>query len=144
VGGNPISKTDPLGLWTVNIGVSGSVNIPIIGPVGIGGGGFAGIVFDGTQWAWYGGGGGGAGAGAGGLLGIQIGGSNAKSVCDLSGPFGSVSASGGEGIIVGGEGYTGSGSQGQSVSGGNFFIGGGGGTPVSGTGGVTYTWVKPW
>lgn len=144
VNGSPLIHIDPLGLWTVNIGISGSINIPLIGPVGIGGGGFGGIAYDGTNWAWYGGGGGGIGAGAGGSLGIQIGGSNAKTVCDLQGPFGSLSASGGEGLIVGGEGYTGSGSQGQSVTGGNLFIGGGGGTPVSGTAGVTYTWVKPW
>ena len=141
---NPVSGIDPLELWTVNIGISGSINIPLIGVVGVGGGGFGGIVYDGTHWAWYGGGGGGAGGGAGGSLGIQIGGSDAKSVCDLRGPFGSVSASGGEGLIIGGEGYTGSGSNGQTVSGGNFFIGGGVGTPVSGNGGVTYTWVKPW
>ena len=144
VKGNPVSRIDPLGLWTVNIGISGSINIPLIGPVGIGGGGFGGVVFDGTHWAWYYGGGGGGGGGAGGSLGIQIGGSNAKSVCDLRGPFGSVSASGGEGLIIGGEGYTGSGSNGQTVTGGNFVIGGGGGTPVTGTVGVTYTAVKPW
>ncbi len=144
VDGDPLSYTDTLGLWTVNIGISGSVNIPLIGRVGIGGGGYGGIVCDGTQCAWYYGGGGGAGAGTGGSFGIQIGGSNAKSVCDLRGPFGSVSVSGGEGLIVGGEGYTGSGSQGQSVTGGNLFIGGGDGTPVSGNGGATYTWIKPW
>ena len=96
----------------MNIGISGSDNIPITGPIGIGGGGFDGIVYHGTQWAWYGGVGGGAGVGAGGSLGIQIGGSNAKSVCDLRGSFQFVSASRGEGIIVGGEGYTGSGSNG--------------------------------
>jgi RHS repeat-associated protein len=140
---NPVNWIDPLGLWTANIGISGSINIPIIGPVGVGGQGFAGIAYDGTHWAWYWGGGGGVGGGAGGSLGIQFGGSNAKSVCDLRGPFGFASASGGGGLIIGGEGYKGSGSNGQSVTGGNFFIGGG--TPgVSGTGGVTYTWVKPW
>lgn len=144
VGGQSINRIDPFGLWTVNIGVSGSINIPFIGPIGNGGGGFSGIVYDGTHWAWYGGGGGGVGAGAGGSLGIQFGVSNAGSVCDLRGPFISVSGSGGEGIIVGGEGYIGSGSNGQSVAGGNLFIGGGVGTPVSGTAGVTYTWVKPW
>jgi RHS repeat-associated protein len=141
---NPVNGIDPSGLWTVNIGFSGNVNIPIVGPVGIGGGGFGGIAYDGTNWAWYRGGGGGVGGGGGGSLGIQIGGSNANSVRDLAGPFVSASASGGEGIIVGGEGYIGQGSNGGSITGGNFFVGGGGGTPVSGTVGVTYTKVNQW
>jgi RHS repeat-associated protein len=38
VGGNPINKRDEFGLWTINIGISGNVNIPIIGQIGIGGG----------------------------------------------------------------------------------------------------------
>ena len=143
VGGNPASQIDPLGLWTINIGISGSINIPLIGPVGIGGGGFAGIAFDGTNLGFYGGGGGGVGGGAGGSIGIQFGGSNAKTICDLAGPFGSVSVSGGEGLILGGEGYVGQGSDGSTIIGGNGFIGGGAGTPVSGTAGATYTWVKP-
>jgi RHS repeat-associated protein len=144
VGRNPVSYVDPLGLWTINIGISGTINIPFYGPVGIGGGGFYGIAYDGTTFATYKGAGVGVGAGAGGSLGIEFGASNADSVCDLVGPFGWISASGGEGLIIGGEGYTGSGSKGQSIYGGNFFIGGGGGTPVSGTAGVTYTWVQPW
>ncbi|WP_343995930.1 RHS repeat-associated core domain-containing protein, partial [Ideonella azotifigens] len=143
VKGNPASQIDPLGLWTINIGISGSVNIPLIGPVGIGGGGFAGIAFDGTNWGFYGGGGGGVGAGAGGSIGIQFGGSNAKTICDLAGPFASVSGSGGEGVIGGAEGYYGQGSDGSNIYGGNGFIGVGGGTPVSGTAGATYTWVHP-
>lgn len=143
-GDNPINGADAYGLWTVNIGISGSINIPFIGPVGIGGGGYAGIVWDGTHFAWYYGGGGGVGGGAGGSLGIQIGGSNAATVCDLRGPFLSANVSGGEGLIGGVEGYRGSGSHGQSVTGGNLFIGGGGGTPASGWVGVTGTGVHVW
>jgi hypothetical protein len=141
--GSPLPQGSAPPQGTVNIGISGNLNVPIIGPVGLGGTGFGGIAYDGTRWAWYYGGGGGVGVGASGSLGIQIGGSNAKSVSDLSGPFGFVSLSGGDGVIVGGEGYTGRGSQGQSVTGGNVFIGGGVGTPVSGTAGGTYTWVNP-
>jgi RHS repeat-associated protein len=145
VNDNPINTVDPLGLWTVNIGFSGSINIPMIGSVGIGGGGFGGIAIDGHgNIGWYWGGGGGIGAGAGGgAAGIQLGRSDADSICDLAGPFGSASGSGGEGVIVGGEVYTGSGSHGQTVTGGNLFIGGGGGTPVSGTIGGTNTWISP-
>lgn len=142
---DPIDNIDPFGLWTVNIGVTGSINIPLIGPVGIGGSGFAGIAFDGNgDFGAYYGGGGGLGGGAGVAGGLQVGGSNGATICDLRGPFGSLGGSGGEGIVAGGEGYTGSGSQGQSVTGGNGFIGVGAGTPVTGTGGVTYTYVHPW
>jgi RHS repeat-associated protein len=144
VGGNPINKRDEFGLWTINIGISGNVNIPIIGQIGIGGGGYAGIVYDGTTLAWYYGGGGGIGGGAGGSIGIQIGSSNANTVCDLRGPFLSASASGGEGVIGGGEIYYGQGSNGAQIIGGNLFVGAGAGTPIAGTGGVTYTYIKPW
>jgi RHS repeat-associated protein len=140
----PSLNVDPFGLWTVNVGLAGSLNLPIFGPVGFGGTGFGDIVFDGSKLAWYYGGGGGLGGGVGSAFGIQFGGSNANSVCDLRGPFSFASASGGEGIVVGGEKYSGSGSHGQSVTGGNFFVGGGGGTPVSGMAGVTGTAVNPW
>ena len=142
VGGNPINKRDEFGLWTINVGISGNVNIPLIGQIGIGGGGYAGIVYDGTTLAWYYGGGGGIGGGAGGSIGIQFGSSNAKTVCDLRGPFLSASGSSGEGVIGGGEIYYGQGSNGAQIIGGNLFVGAGAG--ISGTGGVTYTYVKPW
>ena len=143
VQGNPVNLNDPLGLCTVNIGISGSINIPIIGSIGFGGSGFGGIVYDGTNWAWYYGGGGGIGGGAGGSIGLQFGGSNANSVFDLRGPFLSASVTGGEGIVGGGEAYLGS-SNGVTVGGGNVFIGVGAGTPVSGTGGVTVTRINAW
>ncbi len=125
----------------MNIGISGSINIPLFGPVGVHATGFAGVAYDGSNLAGYAGAGGGAGVGAGVTAGVQMGGSNAKSVCDLAGPFLSVGGSGGEGVVVGGEGYAGKGSDGGTISGGNIFIGVGGGTPISGGAGGTYTWV---
>ncbi len=141
---NPSSNVDPSGLWTVNVGGSINFNVPLFRQIGIGGTGFGGIAYDGRNWAWYWGTGGGVGVGEGASLGIQFGGSNASTVCDLSGWFWSGSASGGEGLILGGEGYAGSSQSDQTVVGGNIFIGGGGGTPFSGTAGKTYTWVRPW
>jgi RHS repeat-associated protein len=141
--GNPVTLVDPSGLWTINIGIQGTFIVPFYGEVGVAGGGFTGVVFDGTSLNVYYGPGAGAGAGAGGSLGIQFGMSNAPAACDLKGLFGSATVSAGEGLIVGGEGYTGYGSQGQSVSGANLFIGGGGGFPVSGTVGVTQTYLHP-
>ncbi|WP_370678218.1 RHS repeat-associated core domain-containing protein [Pleomorphomonas sp. PLEO] len=138
VGEDPINHFDPLGLWTVNIGISGSINIPLYGPVGIGGVGFGGIAFDSNgNVGWYYGGGGGPGGGAGISGGIQVGGSNGATICDLRGPFGALGGAAGEGIVGGGDVYTGSG-----VTGGNVYLGLGAGTPVSGTGGVTLTYVN--
>jgi RHS repeat-associated protein len=139
VGGDPLNRRDPLGLWTVNVGFSGSINVPLIGPVGGGAGGFYGVVCDGTQCATYSGTDYGVGAGAGGSAGVQFGGSNARRVCDLSGPFLFGAASAGEGDVVGVEGYHGNG-----VTGFNLFEGVGGGTPVSATGGVSTTTIQPW
>lgn len=149
---NPISNFDPLGLWTVNIGLSVTVNAPAIGRyVGSAATAFGGIAYDGTNLAWYYGGGGGVGAGTGLSAGVQIGGSNAKSVCDLVGLFKSLSAStsvggkkvfgGAVGGAVGGEGYWGHDSAGRNVIGGNFFGGVGAGTRFSGMYGTTKTWI---
>jgi RHS repeat-associated protein len=142
--GNPASFADPLGLDTYNVGFSGTLNIPLIGPVGPAGGFFGGVATDTNgNWGFYGGVGGGVGAGAGGSFGVQFGGSNAATICELSGPFLSVSASGGEGIIAGYEGYSGQSASGD-VNGFNLFIGAGGGTPVSGSYQYTNTWVEPY
>ncbi|WP_249027737.1 RHS repeat domain-containing protein [Xanthomonas albilineans] len=141
VGEGPINRIDPSGLWTVNVGLSGNINIPLYGAIGFGGTGFVGIAYDGTHFAFYGGGGGGVGGGVGGSVGVQFGGSNAKSVCDLAGPFAFASASGGEGVIGGVDGYIGKASDGSMIYGGNGLVGVGAGSPVSGAAGVTYTWV---
>jgi RHS repeat-associated protein len=94
VGNDPLNRTDPLGLYTLQIGFAGS-----------GGGGFAiplglGIVIDTSGHVgiyFYGGGGlqGGADVEAG--WSIQV--SNAKTISDITGPFLNASAHGGAGLV---------------------------------------------
>src|SRR5439155_17237756 len=82
-----------------------------------------GIAYDGSHWAVYGGGGLGVGAGSGVSGGVTFGGSNARSVCDLSGPFFAAGGSGGAGWGGGGEGFVGKDSQGNTVVGLDGMIG---------------------
>jgi RHS repeat-associated protein len=139
---NPVRYRDPFGLWTVQIGGTICGNIPLWGPVGIGGSGFGGIAYDGHHWAWYWGGGGGVAGGTPGVCGgITIGGSNAHTVCDLGGLFINGGVSGGAGFGGGAEGFAGKDSQGRTIVGGNVMVGGAAG--VSGIVGPTYTWVHP-
>jgi RHS repeat-associated protein len=138
---SPANYGDPFGLYTVQIGGSLSGNVPIAGPLGLGGTVFGGIAFDGHRFAWYWGGGLGPGLGSGISGGVTIGGSNARTVCDLRGLFVDVSGSYGEGVGGGVEGYAGKDSSGHKVVGGNVIIGGGVG--ASGTLQPTYTWVRP-
>jgi RHS repeat-associated protein len=139
--GNPTDLTDPFGLWTGQLGIGISLNVPIFGPVGVGGSAFGGIAYDGTHWALYWGGGLGPGVGAGVSGGVTIGGSNARNVCGLRGLFGNIGGSGGAGWGGGAEGFAGKDSQGNTVLGGNAMIGGAAGG--SGTIQGTYTWVHP-
>jgi len=138
---NPSNLTDPFGLWTIQIGGTIGVNIPIWGPVGIAGSAFGGLAYDGHHWALYGGVGGGAGVGAGVSGGLTIGGSNARNVCALGGPFIAVGGSGGWGWGGGLEGFAGKDSSGNKVLGGDLMIGGAAGGSGSLQG--TYTWVHP-
>ena len=104
VGGNPIGRIDPMGLWSIQIGFSGS------GGGGAGGTTGAGIVIgysdeQGPQWGVYGYGGGGSHVGLGGSVGIDIIWSRNDDICnDLSGDAltvgGSISL---VGIVIGGE-----------------------------------------
>jgi len=128
---NPIGNTDPLGLETFQIGLSGGFTIPAIGfsPVV-----FAGIVIDtdgnvGTYW----GGGPGEGTGAGAAGGVQFGASNARTICGIQGPF--VNASAGAGPVSADV------FSGGSVTGAGMTVGIGTGAATSG--GVTGTFVNP-
>ena len=90
VGNNPVNFVDPLGLFSINVGLEG-----FVGAFGFGGtGGIYGAYVHDPSQPWYKGwsaytvvtyGGGGAGTvrGAGG--GLYIGGSNASNICDLKG-----------------------------------------------------------
>ncbi len=138
VGDNPISFFDPYGLWTFQIGFSGSYSYTI------GGVGFAGVigigaVIDGHgNIASYTYDGYGAALGSpGAQAGVHIAGSDGDTVCDIAGPFKNVSVGGavGEGGSI--DGFWGPGSQGQDVHGGGITVGGGAG--ASGFSGQTNT-----
>lgn len=137
VKGNPHRYTDPFGLWTIQLGLSGTYTTPF----GRAGAGFAGITFDsqgnvGTYW----GGGLGLGIGAGGSGGLSVQGSNAKTICDLRGPFGNVSAGGGWGPGAIGEGFWGPSDTGTVIGGGVTVGAGLGATSFDG---INNTWVQP-
>jgi RHS repeat-associated protein len=93
----PEDLNDPFGLWTIQIGI----NVGYTLPFGITGSGFAGFAIDGngsvgTYWGW----GVGADAGAGASGGVSVQHSDARSICDLGGPF--INASGGGGAAAAG------------------------------------------
>ena len=136
VGNNPVNAIDPLGLWTFGIGLS--LNFQL-GPININ---FSsGFVIDGEgNIGIYDVGGGGIGAGAHASGGVSFSGSNAKTICDLSGPF--VNANVGAGLGPDGEvnGFYGSSPDG-TVIGGGFTAGAGLGG--GGSGGGTYTVINP-
>ncbi|WP_411885855.1 Ig-like domain repeat protein [Polaromonas sp. YR568] len=142
VAGNPLSKTDPRGLWTFQLGfsVSGSA---IPAPFGLGAYGQAGVGFaidgNGNVAGYWTLGGGGALGTPGIVAGIQGTWSNGDTVCDLRGDATNVglNAAGGWGGTV--DTFGGSGSRGQPVGGLGVTIGGGAG--VAGYGGVSRTGV---
>jgi RHS repeat-associated protein len=130
VGENPFSLTDPLGLWTGQVGISVSIDL---------GGPFtfnisAGIAFDGHgNVASYNEIGGGASTSPDASIGISLHESNGDSIDDLNGPFVNLAVGGGWGPHATGDAFTGIGSQGQLVEGGGLTIGIGIGAAVSTT-----------
>jgi hypothetical protein len=137
VGDNPISRIDPLGLWTVQIG--GTINIQL-GPINFQTSG--GIAFDGYgNIGGYSAYGGGIGEGAQVSGGLNLNSGNANTICDLNGPFTNVSAGGGWGPSASGDAYYGYDSQGNRIEGGGITIGVGAGEGGSTT--ITTTTVTP-
>jgi len=132
---NPVNWIDPTGLWTFGIGLSSNGQLgPFNGNWSIG------FVVDGYgNLGWYNTVGGGVGVGADGSVGLQFSGSNGDCIKDLAGPFGNTSASLGAGLSGTVEGFSGPGSQGQTVVGGGFTVGAGAGAGWS-VGG-SQTWV---
>jgi RHS repeat-associated protein len=115
----PSSFSDPLGLWTFQVGVS--YNWSAAGGSGIG---FGGIAFDSNGGAaWYWGAGVGLGGGAGGSAGVQAAFSNANCVDDLKGVFGNFSRGGGWGENVTGDAFFGHDSNGNRIGGGGLSYG---------------------
>jgi RHS repeat-associated protein len=144
---NPMDYSDPLGLFTGQIGV----NVNVTGGDGVIGGGGSisiGIVFDGhgnvglyiTPGVSVG-----TGNGVSASAGVDLQWSNGDCIKDISGPFlesvGTVGGIGGYGSVSG-DGFAGQGSHGQLVVGGGGVIGVGEG--VSGQGAYTSTTVIPW
>lgn len=133
---NPIRFIDPLGLWTAGIG--GTVNVQW-GPVTITGS--AGVVIDGYGHVGvYYLGGGGLGVGAKISGGVSVNASNAKTICDLSGPFNQGSLGGGWGPNASGDYFTGNSPNGW-VYGGGVTVGAGLG--AGGSSDITWTEVTP-
>ena len=129
-GGNPVTLTDPLGLWTGQIGIS--VNVNLGGPFTFNVSG--GIAFDGHgNVAPYGEVGGGASTSPDAAIGVAVHESNGDSISDLEGPFVNVAVGGGWGPHATGDTFTGIGSQGQLVEGGGLTIGAGIGAGASTT-----------
>jgi RHS repeat-associated protein len=136
VDNDPINAIDPLGLWTFGIGLS--LNFQI-GPININfSGGFA-IDGQGNVGTYYVGGGG-VGAGAHASGGLSFSGSNAKTICDLSGPFANANLGGGLGPDAEANGYIGNSPDGTVIGGGVTL---GAGLGAGGSGGGTYTVVNP-
>lgn len=137
VGGNPLSGVDPLGLWTINVGIT------VSGWYGFGSGSYSiGVVVDGQgNIGTYANPAAGAGVGADGSIGISIGGSTAQTINDLNGPFAQASVNVGAGPDVGGTVYAGNANNGAPVVGGEISFGVGIGAGASGGG--SYTFVSP-
>ncbi|WP_175884245.1 RHS repeat-associated core domain-containing protein [Burkholderia sp. BCC0044] len=137
VSGNPVLFVDPNGHWTRQIGFSFSYTFPF----GLSGTYFAGVAYDseGNIGTYYGGGGG-VGVGAGVSGGVSAQASNAKTICDLSGPFGNASAGLGAGANVSADGFWGPSDDGLVIGGGATF---GPGLGVTSFNGATNTWVNP-
>jgi RHS repeat-associated protein len=120
-GQSPLRKVDPAGLWTIQVGFSGSGTF-----LGWSFTGFGGLTIDGQgHVGTYYGGGTGAGYGAGLSGGGSFQFSNACSINDLSGLFANVSRGGGWGPNATGDAFYGKGGNGQDVVGGGITIGAG-------------------
>jgi RHS repeat-associated protein len=142
VSGNPLSYTDPLGLWTFQLGfsVTGSW-MPTVFGIGPSGQLGVGIVFDGNGNAggyWTGAFGAALGSSdvVGGVQGVW---SNGDTICDLEGVSSNAGLNAGFGFGGTVDTFGGSGTRGQAVGGVGVTLGGGAG--VAGFAGKSYTSV---
>jgi hypothetical protein len=141
VSNNPVNLWDPLGLWTVGIGVQASGNA-----IQVAGGASGGIFFGyskekGFSWGFRGTLGAGTGLGLGGSAGGFFEFTGAQSVCDLKGKGFSVGGSGGEGITLGVSAVGGLDDNNKPTYGGlEINAGVGGGIPAEIHTIMTYTW----
>ncbi len=136
---DPVDNVDPVGLWTLQLGIGGSGAVPVIGPFGISGWGGVGIVWDtcghvGFFWTFGLGVGAGASGGGGPILDVT----NARTINDLNGLSGNVNVRVGP---VNVNGQIGNYSNGQHYYGGSVIPGPGAG--ASGAVGGSYTGIIP-
>ena len=136
VNNDPLNLVDPYGTDTLQIGLAGSVGIPFTPihiPLGFG------VAID-TQGhvGIYGYGGLGGQVGADVEAGVSVQVSNAKTISDLTGPFGNVSGHAGLGVGGSVDYFTGSSANGP-VAGGGVTLGAAAGASVSAGG--TNTWL---
>jgi RHS repeat-associated protein len=132
VGNNPVNLIDPLGLWTASVGASFTLQFGSFSATFS-----AGYVMDGmgNYGAYYSAG---PGLGSGGRLsgGISFGGSNAKTICDLRGPFFGGNLGGGWGPNAEGNMFSGPSANGDVYGGGLTLgagLGAGGSSNITGT-----------
>lgn len=135
--GNPITSNDPLGLWTVGVGITVNVQFGIINIEGS-----YGVVVDNSgNIGLYGTAGGGAGVGAKASAGFSFSTSTAPTICNLAGAFQYGSANAGYGIDGTVDEFTGFTAGGRPIIGGGMTVGAGVGGGVSG--GINYTVIVP-
>ncbi|HEX2581557.1 MAG TPA: RHS repeat-associated core domain-containing protein [Dongiaceae bacterium] len=132
-GGDPVDNSDPMGLYTLQIGLGGSINLPfgVTIPLGFG------VALDTSlNIGLYSYGGAGAQAGADVEAGLNVQASNAKNISDLRGIFYNVGFHAGAGVGGSLDYFRGDSDDGP-VTGGGFTVGAAAGASLSG--GFTYT-----
>ncbi len=134
---SPVNLNDPLGLWTVSLGVNvnvqlGPINLQVSGGIAADSSGNV-AVFE------TGGGGLGVGANASGGLNLSV--SNAHTVCSLGGPFANASVGAGAGVAASVDQFYGLDKKGRPVAGAGLTVGSGAGAGVSEA--ITVTNVTP-
>ena len=137
VGGDPVDQTDPEGLATFQVGLTGNLQF---GPANLHASG--GLVIDTNgNIGVYRTVGVGGGAGANAFGGIEFGESSDNCIRDIGGLFSNLSTGIGGGVAGGVGTFGGLGSHGQAVGGASFSLGVGAGAEVFG--GISQTWVSP-
>jgi hypothetical protein len=127
---NPVILRDPFGLYTLSVGVNFNLQL---GPVTIQGNAGLAVDDNGNVAVTYAAGGG-VGVGLSSSATLTVLGSNAKTVCDLGGPFANTSVGAGAGLDASVGGFYGQSDHGPVIgAGAGFGIGAGAGTTLTTT-----------
>jgi len=134
---NPVTLTDPFGLWTLSVGINvngqlGPINLQVSGGVGLDSSGNIGLLSTG-------GGGLGVGGNASGGLNLSL--SNARTICGLGGPFVNAGVGGGAGVDASVDQFYGVDRAGRTVGGAGLTFGPGVGAGFNTA--ITFTNVAP-